>query len=383
MHRRIALVALAATLLPVAGGPLAAMPAWPRLSGDMASPTCQQAHRLAVAAFSSTNATLAWPMPAPDGLGSAYAVHRTSKYTGDRSALAANERIFSIKEIRQSPDELPDKLFWQIEPRDGRRLVVADAPFNWRGDWFYVFLLDAAVTPEALSAQLQPKGDGKAAPKPIIGGLWTPPLVLTDAAGALWFIDLGESGALSDWWVYAIEDGKPRVACHVQFHPLQQSRLSLSLLPAPVHGLAALLDEALGPGKDEGTLRPTARIRGQVADAWANAALRPWALVDAPYNTRDEVEAGLTQWAAATPQRAALLRNLHDQTPAAERALAAYYRERFQISPSDARQASAYVVDYMLRSYFVFSRGGALEVAATASNPWPEGVRAVPQPVPR
>jgi hypothetical protein len=58
------------------------------------------------------------------------------------------------------------------------------------------------------------------------------------------------------------------------------------LLPKPALRFATLLAEALGPGKDEGTLQPTARIAYQVEQTWANAAIRPWALKRELYNSR-------------------------------------------------------------------------------------------------
>jgi hypothetical protein len=52
----------------------------------------------------------------------------------------------------------------------------------------------------------------------------------------------------------------------------------------------------------EGTLQPTARIKNLVEQAWANAAMRPWALKRDPYNSRAEVDEGPRKMGNARPE---------------------------------------------------------------------------------
>src|SRR5262249_44941903 len=150
----------------------------------------QQAFRLGVAAFRSSNPSLAWPLEPPQGLGSSFAVHRTQRDISGGDALAADARIFATVAATESAR---GALYWQKQAQGGARPVGADPPFNWQGDWYSVFLLDAAVSPAALRAQLAQARSDKLAFEPIIGNRWTPPLVLADeVSGALWFIDFGE-----------------------------------------------------------------------------------------------------------------------------------------------------------------------------------------------
>lgn len=342
--------------------------AWPSLSGDIGAAECQQAYRLGVAAFNSTNAALAWPLEPPPRLGSTLAVYRTQKDISGGGALAADERIF---ETDAASDASRSTLYWQKAATGGRRLVVADTPFNWQGDWYSVFLLDADVRPAELRAQLDAKRVDERIFQPIMRNRWTPPLVLAgEKGGAVWLIDLGQFDSLADWRVYTLANGRAGVACQVAFHPPMKTQLAL--LPEPVRRFDAMLDEALGPGDNEGTLHPTATIRFDVGNAWMNASLRPWALVEPTYNSDEEVERGLSTWAAASRKRRALLDSLHRRRSEAEPALAAYYRSRFRLDPAEARRASAYVLDYMQRSYFVFGRDTPGAPAPAAPNPWPQ-----------
>jgi len=104
------------------------------------------------------------------------------------------------------------------------------------------------------------------------------------------------------------------------------------LLPQPVSNLARKLDEALGPGNDEGTLQPTAWIRLGVQHLMANAALRPWALSEADaYHTSREVDSGLVGWAKGNHARSRLYDEIRKAYPAAEKSLAANYATAYGV----------------------------------------------------
>ncbi len=118
-----------------------------------------------------------------------------------------------------------------------------------------------------------------------------PPLIFREkSSGRYWIIDVGEQDEfLGDWRVHVIEPEGIKLRCIVQFRPKAES--AVSLLPQPVRELERLLDQTMGED-EEGSLHPIARLRNNVVHTWANAAQRPWAL-GVPYNTREEVDAGL------------------------------------------------------------------------------------------
>jgi hypothetical protein len=361
------IVAVVTGLATVAGaGSAPAAQVWPRLSGDAADPRCQQAHRLSVAAFRSSNAALSWPVAPPSNLGSRFVLHRSAIDISGGNGLVPEGRLFSVVGAAEGSD----RVLWAVEATDGKRLAVLEEPVGWRGDLYSVFLLEASVQPEALLGPAsRGRGDtGKL--KPFIEEKWAPPLVLrSDTQHVLWLIDFDPFQYVGDWRVYTFDGGEVRLSCRLAFHP--PMRTNLTFLPPSVRRWAALLDGAIGPGEDEGTLQPTARIRFAAGNAWANASVRPWALVASPYNSTEEVEVGLAKWAAASAARKALLRKLQAGRPAAQHDLAVYYGAKFGLAPAQARKASAYVLDYLLRSSLVFHVDGGRVDRPGTTNPWP------------
>jgi len=122
----------------------------------------------------------------------------------------------------------------------------------------------------------------------------------------------------------------------------------------PLRELAKLLDKIIGiPKEDEGTFRATPRLRGEAAIAWANLALRPWALAE-PANTKVEVEAGLKTWAKGSPiykQQYAQLKSLY---PQAEKSLANYYQTNGRMAPAAAARLAKSSLETAYRSNFKF-----------------------------
>jgi hypothetical protein len=343
--------------------------AWPRIAGETNNRQCLQAYRLATTAVQSTNAWLFWPTDPPRGLGSKLSLRRAERDISGGHGLVNDSELFSTNSASDAPGA-PTTIFWQLRPGDGKRIAVVDQPFNWQGDTYTIYVLSADVTPDELA------NDSRAADedqryKPVVGRSWNPPLVLIDDESATsWFLDVGEPyQILADWRVYTVNGGVTRSPCTVSFHPNMKS--AVSLLPRPVQRFAALLDSTLGSGQNEGTLHPTARLRLQIAEAWANASLRPWALVDAPYNTREQVDEGLMEWARLSTQRAEIHENIRRQYPGATKAFTRYYQIRFRLPLQTARAIAAYVTDLMYRSYFVFHRDVKRADAEAPKNPWP------------
>lgn len=369
MIRRGAILLLAA--LALAGGPAEAR-FDPQIIGEAAHPQCRQALAMARQAFRSTSASLLWPIVAPEGSRITLAPNVEELSGGD--ALTADPSVFD--RIESDPLVYSFVIYWQREPSFGKRIAVVDRARGWRGDWFTVHLLAPTVTVDRLSKQVLDEassGTTWGLFEPVLGdNRWLPPLFLKDGSSGMdWFIDRGNSWDVqADWAVYTIGDEGLNSACRVRF----ASPKGLQRLPPAVRRLAALLDEALGPGNDEGTLQPTARIRGDVEDGWANAGSRPWALTDRPYNTRAEVERGLAEWTRHVPARKRVYRAIQRAYPEAERGLARYYVQNFGLSAEVARTFSRYAVDHMLRAYFVFPAGG-FRYPGVEATVWPENVR--------
>jgi hypothetical protein len=311
---------------------------------------------------------LSSPVAPPPGLGSTFRVYPEKDIHGS-IALSNDPKVFSRVELREPVGAV---VFWQIEPQHGKRLAVFAAPLGWRGDRYSVYVLDSAITPEALRVGVEKAEAGSRSFSPILEKSWNPPLILSDnKTSDLWFISFGEPyQILPNWRVHMVEQGAFYSPCEIVFRP--PIKTGASLLPGSVRRFAELLDEALGPDTDGGTLHAISRVRLDVQNAWANASLRPWSLIQTPYNTREEVEAGLEQWAAGSARRTALYGAIRRQRPDAERELAAYYAKRFGLRPDEARRASAHVLDHVFRSNFAFHSETAYGRPETTLNPWPE-----------
>jgi hypothetical protein len=210
-----------------------------------------------------------------------------------------------------------------------------------------------------------------------IDGEWMPPQILVDAkSGNSWALLQGSRyDSLGAWTVHASEIGGYGVACTVRFMP--QTRRSVNLLPSEVKKLDTLLTEILGPGTDEGTLHPTRTIQLGTDSDWANAALRPWALNNTPYNSRAQVDANLKQWSEVNSRRRTVYRALIVQYPRAENAMADYYQTKFRLRAAQAQAMAQYATDLVFRDYFVFSREVTQSEDVPADknkafdNPWP------------
>jgi hypothetical protein len=101
-------------------------------------------------------------------------------------------------------------------------------------------------------------------------------------------------------------------------------------------------------------------------------ALRPWALNDRVYNTREEVDEGLRMWMyqdPSYPKRYGLHTRITRQYPRAETALSEYYQTTFGMTVQDARRMATYATDLMFRKYFIFHGVGN---PLTVDNPWKE-----------
>ena len=327
----------------------------PSIVGSVGDSQCRVALDMANAAFDGRSFSLDWPIPAPPPPARIILRQREVDISLGEGIEAESSEFLTLHQ----PSVKAITIFWSRKAFAGKRLAIVDTPFNWRGDWYATYLVDSGDTPERFIKQLAASEENRpAAPKPLLGdNRWNPPTVLTSGtSGPYWIIDRGEPyDTMPDWRVFVPTGPAVHSPCRISFGT--DRRPGLARMPAAVRKLAAELDEALGPGTGEGTLQQTAAIRVAVAQAWANAAVRPWALTAKPYNSRTEVEWGLAQWAKASRVRTRLLSRIKHDYPAARRALATFYAAQTPHSP--AEKTAARVLDYMFRTYFVFSKAGA------------------------
>lgn len=352
----------------------------PVLVGDEARSECQAALGMASAAFRSTSPVLTWPVPGPDAGLAALVLRRKDRDISGGDGIWVDPEVFA----RMEGDERLRMVFhWQREVRDGRRILVVEVPHSWRGSWYSLFLVDGALSPESFpqiyrdAAQAyfrQPK-DGPPVLLPVLyQNSWATPMILRDeSSGGLWVLEQGQFNFWQPEWqihVNGAEGFSP--LCRVIFNP--DDSTGLERMPPAVRDFATFADAALGPDPDLGTLRPTQGIRNRVSLFWTILAERPWALTATPYNSREEVEAGLTAWAEGVPARVRLLQNLFESLEPAENALTHLLRDRFPIDEDAARTFSAYAIDHMLRSYFTFhSEVGGLSHTPSLT-PWPNSL---------
>jgi hypothetical protein len=138
--------------------------------------------------------------------------------------------------------------------------------------------------------------------------------------------------------------------------------------------LAELIDETIGPGNNEGTLQPTARLRGAVQYVWGNVALRPWAVSEADvYNSREEVDAGLEAWSKGDsgPSYRRVYKEILAAYPVALEALRQYYGSTFSLSNEKAQALATYVLDIALRANYSFTNGqDYFRYQGVNNNPW-------------
>jgi hypothetical protein len=370
MPTRPASFVLAFTLALAASGSAqaaAGLRGWPRLQGGETEPLCKQALALGRVVHRSTAANLNGVIEAPTDFPSANTFRRVEQDLTGGGGVSAEETVFSIQSKGVG---LPTTLYWQSQERSGWRIAIADQPAGSQGDKFSTFFLRDNTQPGAVWDALSDAPPREGAPTPVTDG-WYPPLVLRDRmSGADWLILQGESYTVLAPWVVLTPKTGATPLCEVAFRP--PFKRATSPLPIAVRRLAAGLDDALGPGRDEGTLHPTARIRIAMSVAWANTALRPWAVADDAYNARAEVDAELARWAEGVPRRQAERAAIRAALAPAERALAGYYSRTYHVAPAKAAAMSRFALDVIYRGHFVFHRD---EEPARASNPWPADVR--------
>lgn len=340
---------------------------WPKLTGDTTSVECSDAYRLAKGMFNSPSQTVYAPLRIPDGMQSKMILGTSALDISGGDALEADE-----EEVEKLPHEGAGFFrspYWTKHVDNGVRVVVIERPIGWKGDTYQLYVIGENV---AQADFLEDLGASRQKFKALISGTWRPPLVfMLKSSKSIWFIDVGgPAEPLDEWRVNTgtLNGFEPR--CVIMFRPDMEK--AESLLPPPVQRLALLLDQTLGPGLDEGTLQPTARLKIHVQHVWANAALRPWALSESDtYNSREEVLAGLEDWSHGGPSYKTHYRKILQTYPVAEESLYEYYVRQFRLPKGKARTLAKWVLGIALRSGYAFSNGGDyFRYDNVNNNPW-------------
>lgn len=359
---RVAAVALAIA---------SALLAFPARSGEATRPECEDARLLAQTMFQSDSPTLYAPLHLPPDMRSSLVLGATERDISAGDALTATDFFEKLSLSTRLPISTPRNVYWLRTPGKGqKRIVVAEESFGWRGDMYWLYLVEPILEPAAFLQERATESLGADA-MAVVSDSWRPPLVfqLPEAPGQ-WFVDVGQPfEPLARWMVYASDSADPICSVAFGIEPGSPERL----LPAEVRALSRLLDEALGPGANEGTLQPTAAVRGHAARVRANATFRPWALGDTYLaNSRAEVDAGLKEWARGVRTRQALLRKMTATYAPALTSLATFYKRAFGLSNADAKKVSVWALDIIFRSYFVFPHVGEDSQGNDGGqNPWP------------
>lgn len=374
----VSIVALAA-LLAAAPGDAAA---WPKLIHGVGAPVCRQALALAEAMFRSDAFYLYAPPAVPQTVGVDLVLGPDALAISGGDALISNAS--ALEKIADSR-----AIYRQIAPQDGVRWMVVEHAGGWRGDTYGLNAVPQSMTGAAFltAAHADPARDGPG----LLAGGYRPPLMLRDrTSGRMWAIDVGETfNPFAPWTVFATTAAGAGSPCSIAFAPPYASAhepilAAARLLPGPTRRLAEALDRTIGSGQGEGTLQQTAQLRSDAAYAWANVALRPWALADTVYNSRAEVDAGLLAWSRQDPVSRARFRMTAAMYGPAERALAGYYRRRFALPPGRARKLAAFATDIGYRSSYIFHsdrpHDGAQPPAGATPNPWRAGLPPAPRP---
>lgn len=264
-----------------------------------------------------------------------------------------NKNIFRKVSFKRF-NETNGNIYWQINAINNHRLVIAEWTMGWRGDMYSVFDIDVNISIEDFISEFS-KNENFKNSTAITLDSWKPPLILKNQDSSLWLIKTPEFfDSFGNWEIFAFTTSGVKKECDVIFKP--DVKNNVELLSKSVQDLALLLGKTMGLGKDEGTLHPTAQLRGQIEFLLANIVLRPWVFFDEPYNSRKEVDDGLEKWSNTSIKNRKLYNEIKKQYPIAEKSLSNYYQEHFSLSAIKAEALSKYMIDIFFRSHYSFHK---------------------------
>lgn len=269
------------------------------------------------------------------------------------NAIAVDNDTFNKIPYKTFSDN-QGNIYWQINENNSHRLVIIEYPMGWRGDMYSVFDIQSDIKAEDFLLEFQKDDTFKNGVK-IVSDSWKVPLIFKNKDFSLWMVVLPQPFAIyENWQVYLSTPLGMKPQCDVVFKPNVKS--NIELLPKDVQKLALLLDKTMGSGKDEGTLQPTAQLRTEVEFLSGNIALRPWIVFKEPYNSHQEVEDGLINWSKDSISNQRLYESIRNQFSIAEKSLAQYYQQQFNLSSIKAETLSKSVIDIFIRSHYSFSK---------------------------
>lgn len=332
----------------------------PYIVGDRANPQCREALAFASAAFRSDHFVMADSTP-PRG----WPARPLLGWNGlNNYGITFDEATFA--EQGPSGDSLLT-LYWQRREHGGKRFVGVDFTPNWKGDYFYILLVDAALSEAAVRAAL----DAGTIDSPLNE---EDQILFQDKAGRYGLLTLPHGYEIErSWTVQAVSANGVSTPCRITLR--KWTGKPLVHLPPPVRDLAVLLRHAVGPPDPLSNGFMSGRLEIAVLKSWANAVDRPWAL--SSYNNARAafVRVGLRSWARQNHVQAAVLTKIIARRAPAVHALAAYYHSRFGLAAADAQRVGAFVTDYMMIPYFSFETTAEQEDKEARSrftaNPWP------------
>jgi len=324
---------------------------WPPLISGKDRPECMAALELARDAYESSAALLFYFEPedssqdldntlvlAADTSGSV-----TQNFV-DGSDIDKSEGLFD--RIDNAGEEKSYTLYWQREPYSGSRLVLTELDYRWGTKTSARF-----ITPNMTIDQFGLDYLSSTHLNPGEMGTYNLKVYRSNKLNQLWLIDGGdEFNNSTTWRVYIPFENKPQEVCEIGLFPEIDPT---SMLPSAVRRLAILMARSIGSGRGERHHGPTVYIRFRTLNNWANAAMRPWAELE-PYNSREEVDAGLAEWAQRGKAYRAAYAEIQTQYKIAETALANYYKRRFKMPLIDARATAERVLDGVFREQYVF-----------------------------
>jgi hypothetical protein len=283
-----------------------------------------------------------------DDINSSLVLHPEGSDISGGDALIEDSKVF-----QKIPKHSLRSIYWQIGSKQGLRIVVNEEPLGWRGDRYSLFVVSEDVTPEAFLDDLS-KSRSEKTYEPTLYESWWPPLILqNNESGELWVIKFSGYQVLGSWEVYSLNSNGMQKICSIRFYP--EDAASVVSLPSPINKLAMLLDGALGNPKNEGTLQPTAHLRGRAKYMWGNVLKRPWAALNAkPSNSRIQVDNELEKWSQKTINHARHYQQILKQYPKTEKALAEHYISEFNKTQAEANVMAKEALDIAYRMYFVF-----------------------------
>lgn len=342
----------------------------PKLEGNSESDACSDAFKLANAVFYSRSPRLYAILKFPDDMNSQMVLGAQELDISGGDALTADAQVFEKRSFIEPYSRR--SLYWEKRPHHQTRIVVKEKSAGWRGDMYDLFLIDAKITPDVfMDTDFRRNNPDSGIPAPI-NHSWRPPLVLAHKkTGERWFIKMMDFHTiLEDWVIYAHTPNGYEQTCTISFKETDEG--TIRSFPKNVRKFVRLLDEALGPGNNEGTLQETARRRIDVKHLWANVMLRPWALSDnSRYNSKVEVDQGLEQWSEIGPSHKAVHADIKKTYPVAEKELSDYYQKQFNLTPDGAAQLAKWVMEIAYCSNFAFPAGGNyFRYDTVDTNPW-------------